>query len=921
MRRWPTRLGLLLHTAIPRPRASRFCSHSTVDGGREAGGSGGGTPSLVLSPSSVALRRFLRERQKSSPRWWESPGHVDALITLLLDNCERGELHPFLAAEVVKRLGYAVGPEGGRWAARCGHSAGSVNRVTECLLIPLIPLVRTHPVVQPLLPVVVEWMLSVSNMPKEMTFTHVSLYVDKLSRMSAEELVRHEWPSFDFLLHSFASRYSYVREGILYREVEDIIYKMLKLFSLQDVWRPSGQKVSQGSLPTETIVESNMMVECLFWKGEFPLLVHSVVCSAYRRIEIDRCDIGQHGENRQAKSKPVLRVLVTDDDMLRRALLRLLASHSSAPKKSDVLVDDALLTSSVCVDLCLKLDDPSVILRFIVPLSEFVEQIVTSGVRPALPLSFRSVQEIIYNAVGELRRAQNQPARPQYALLLHKPRIHALKNLCGRLLTETQQLVCEEQKLAHELGDEFITFPGAPLKQQLHTLQSFHRAASHLVRAVMNEKAASLAEEGSEGSVLHAGGSSTSRDSVAASLRNVAFRVLEVSLLRYYSALEKNLCYPNNYRVTPDSSEVAAALAEVEHHAGGKALLFTARHILRCPLRQDVTAVVEGLRLVAIQGLLLRSEECVSWLRGEGYSNFVANAFFGIWHRSSLGKANLRNPPTDAGVSDAEPLEFQQRMCNQLLWTLLLLHHRYCPCCTGAAQEPNAKWLSVTYCSLLTSLLDLLASGPVPNEFAAFGWCCPNFACAEQAPLTGRVPGIGGELWEKHIVYPPSGNAVSDEAARWDLLDELSPVDGTNTWLWLGTSMSVREASATVGSSDDVATHCTGYLLPWSTVAKSRHPLRFYDESGQSATAALSFDAAVEAILQRKGAHVPLRLISVREEAMFFREMEHTAKLSLSPKVLVIHPWAQSERCVSVTDASVVESFENIFDGDCDFLD
>lgn len=913
----------------PRGTATRYhCGPSrggvTQGNGHRLGStntSSKGETSVVLNSTSVAVRRFLREQQKVSVRWWESPGRVDALLTLFLDRSHSGELHPLLAVEVTKRLGYAVGPEGCGWAIRCGHSGGSIILLTERLLTPLIPLVATHSAVRPLLPVIVEWLLSVANMPMQIVVGHVALYVNSLSEMSLEDMSRHEWPSLEFLLHNFARRSLHISDEAVKQEVNDVICKMVALFGLWGQRHPAetGQPRNCCSASINTVTDS--LEKCFFWRGEAPLLIHGSVRTAYARFYNDWFDTSRRSTGGPATNSPSLSVFVGDDDTLRRVLLRLSVDSRVGVGSNEER--DMTSAPVVPVEVKLKLDEPSVILRCIVPLAEFVSQVLDTGIGTLLPLSFGSIQTIIYNAISELQRLQGQSAEHHYALLPHKPRVHALKDLCERLVSDVKEKMQQSQCPSGGSVGDHVCFPGATPQQQLQVLHFFYRAARHLVRAVMVEKKASLMEEGCEGSVLLAGGTVASRNDVATLLRNVAFRVLETSLLRYYNALDECSSHSSVWRSLGDNGEITAAISDIEHHAGGHSPLFTARHVLQHPFQQDVIAVVEGLRLVAIQALVLHSQQCVNWLKGRAYSNTAANAFFGVWERTKVGGSSLTNH-NQSGREDSESGKFdiQRMMRHRLLWTMLLLHHEYCSCCDPGGREQEAHWQAPSNCMVLRSLLDMLVPDPTCTEFSAFGWSYP-LGCDGQN-LSLQTGGSGdSELWKRHVVYPPAHRSFSGDASRWDLLDELSPTrDSSRKWLWLGTTGSVREACAIVNPTGGTASRFVGYLLPWSTVAKSRHPLRFYDESGQSAAAAASFDAAVGTLVRGKNSKMPLRLVGVQEEVAFFRDMEHTSELLLCPGILVTNPWTQSKDHMKNSDRNVPDNMEGFLDNEVyDFLD
>ncbi|KEG15146.1 hypothetical protein DQ04_00171100 [Trypanosoma grayi] len=866
---------------------------------------------VTLNALSIAVRRFL---EHSPGRWWEASGGMDTLFTILLDQQytkkegESGALHPLLCVEIMRKLGCSVwvntttssssSSDGcGGWARRSGLSAEAIGKLAKCVLQPLLPHSLTHPMVRPLLPVMVEWLTCISDFPLHLWLPQLSLYLDDLTVVSTED-ASGKGPPPEFLLRYLAQkipRVSAAEDPLCQtpQEVEQALDKMLQLLVQRQGKPPCSEGTPQNVSPSLAVADEGLS-ECLFWQGETPLLLHESIREAYgrmyhaqRHLE-DGAGGGEVCVGRELHT--VFPLPILDDDTFRRFLLRLLAlsAYSESEKVAEVPFNRVVLVEPI-----LRLEDTSLVLRLITPLSEFVTAITDNRFSSPLCLSFTGISTVIYHAIGELQRLQKCPNRHRYALLPHKPRIHTLKALCEGLLSDVQRKQQQKENQPH--NTKSATFPGVPLLHQVQVLQSFCRATRRLVGVVMTQKTTSLLEEGPEGSALHAGGAKPRHGDLTAILRNTAYRVLETSLLRYYKALDEWSTLPSLGADDDSNDPVAVAVAEIKHHTDGRATLFTARHLLQHPMRQDVTAVVEGLRLVAIQALVLHSQHCEEWLMGN-YNTAVAGAFFAVWHRVM---ERVTMTPTEEAEQEKEEShailrETQRSMCGRLLWTMLLLHQRYCSCCASRTAHLEVGGRAALSCVLLRSLLELLTSCNTCTELASFGWPLPLYG----ADATNAKEKEEEEwqrdvdyLWTRQIVYPPSETLICGCSAKWELQEELSFLTSgkSGTWRWLGTTRAVRDAVVDA----ERGVRYDGYLLPWSTVAHSRHPLRFYDESGESVAAALAFDAVVESLLLRLKGIVPvLRVVSIAEEAMFFRDMTCTLELPLGSGVVVACPEA-----------------------------
>ncbi|KAH9589273.1 hypothetical protein LSM04_005474 [Trypanosoma melophagium] len=939
LQRCQRQIGVTLTIRYSSNISSYRCVHSPDDGnsqnstcmdGKKPLTSSNTSTVVTLNGLSSAVRRFFL---KSPDRWWETPGSVETLITIILNNRQSvgngndGGLHPLLGVEILKGLGCAVWIDSdgglGGWAVRSGQTTETLCKLAACVVQPMLPLIATHTRVKPLLPVIIEWLICISDIPIQMWVAHLTLYVNYLSTSKIADGVSYycKGPPPDFLLFYLVKRISHLKEvnisTSVSEELRQIFDKMLLLLLLLPKQEVKQDDFSLSVESTSSYESSSYagnidhLAKCLFWKGEVPLLLDDTICEAYKRLcqtKVDTKDrIRLVSTHIKGEYLPLLSLSITSDDEFRRLLLRLSASSHIVKIKSH---EGSSNHQVVLIEPLLQIEDPLVILRFISPLSEFVAEMIDSenythdGILSPMRLSFDGIKFVIYNAIGALHHLQKNRRSNRYVLLPHKPRIHTLKSLCEKLLNHLQRYEKEEDQQKH---NNLLLFPGIPVTQQIFIISSFHRAARRLVAAVMSEKTKSLLEEGSEGSVLHAGGAMPKNNDVTSVLRNIAFRVLEVSLLRYYKAINALSFFPNEgYN---EGEDVIRSKEEIEHHAGGRAMLFTVRHLLQHPLCQDVTAVVEGLRLVAIQSLVLHSPECEEWLR-ESYNVTIANAFFSVWHRTIgdglkeiAGNSNItlvgesKKEEEGKGESHTTVQEVQIHMRKRLLWIMLLLHQRYCYCSTSSQEEPLITDKRTGFnCSLFRSMLDLLTSYGNCTEFTGFGWPLPYQEINITCTVNETKRSLNDVLWSRQLVYPPiQGGENAGYTSRWEMQEELSSLDckGIGRWRWLGTTTAVSEAADFAKSEMDAGRSIdyAGYLLPWSTVVQSRHPLRLYDESGESTASALKFDVNVEKLLSLENGLV-VRLVSIAEETMVFPDMMYTAELQLGGGVAVVHPEA-----------------------------
>lgn len=596
-----------------------------------------------------------------------------------------------------------------------------------------------------------------------------------------------------------------------------------------------------------------------------------------------------------------------------------------------------------------------------------------------------------------------------FALLPQKARIHALKSLCELLLRHVRAVQASKTAPSTlptgAAPDCAPWFVDVELPQQEATLRRLCGAARALVRVVMEERRCSLDEEGPEGSVLTAssvvaaqqhraagggtGAFTTSTSSAATpltstisferALRSLAFRVVEPALWRLHEVCaEAQTSVPVHvltfeewrlYLRVANAHETERGIlpgrlasAAVEHVdqvyssvmasavllfdcVGGRAGLRTAQQVLPHPGQQPVSALVEGIRLTALQCLLfdgLRSGGSFSSTsvvssntreEAAGYMDWVLHhlphAFFSVWQRTQP-PPTLTGLPSAANEAEETAVAGQELLRRRLGLLTLLLHARVLsarellrrdaallPGTTPSRSAMNAnpthtwRWFGDVPSSL-DSLLHCMTKGsatlPISGD-ARDEWSLVLSAATLQACVMPPLPAGCTALWE--LVELLQDLAVASTKAE----ETLEPPAAVTEWVWLGSPEALYEAldaSLLNESGSDPAAGVTPrhgyYLLPWTTLAHSHQPWRVYDESGQARRAAQEWEAMLQSWLTGSssidgGKGVPsrrrqqpvVRLVSLTEEVCFFTCLQRVSALHLSTDVRVVRSDVQRE--------------------------
>ncbi|CAC9481212.1 hypothetical_protein_-_conserved [Leishmania infantum] len=596
-----------------------------------------------------------------------------------------------------------------------------------------------------------------------------------------------------------------------------------------------------------------------------------------------------------------------------------------------------------------------------------------------------------------------------FALLPQKARIHALKSLCELLLRHVRAVQASKSASSTlptgAAPDCAPWFVDVELPQQEATLRRLCGAARALVRVVMEERRRSLDEEGPEGSVLTASsvvaaqqhraagggpGASTTSTSPPATpltsiisferaLRSLAFRVVEPALWRLHEVCAEAqtsvpvhvltfeewrlyLSVANAHETERDILAGRLASAAVEHVdqvyspimasavslfdcVGGRAGLRTAQQVLPHPGQQPVSALVEGIRLTALQCLLfdgLRSggsfsstSAALSNTREEeaGYMDWVLHhlphAFFSVWQRTEP-PPTLTDLPSAANEAAEAAVADQQLLRRRLGLLTLLLHARVLsarellrrdaallPGTTPSRFTMNAnpthtrRWFGDVPSSL-DSLLHCMTKNSATLPISGDGrdeWSLVLSAETLQACVVPPLPAGCTALWELVEVLQD----LADASTKAE--ETLEPPATVTEWVWLGSPEALYEAldaALLKASGSDpaagVPTRHGYYLLPWTTLAYSHQPWRVYDESGQARRAAQEWEAMLQSWLTGSssidgGKGVPtrrrqqpvVRLVSLTEEVCFFTCMQRASTLHLSADVHVVRGDVQRE--------------------------
>ncbi|GET87832.1 hypothetical protein, conserved [Leishmania tarentolae] len=596
-----------------------------------------------------------------------------------------------------------------------------------------------------------------------------------------------------------------------------------------------------------------------------------------------------------------------------------------------------------------------------------------------------------------------------FVLLPQKARIHALKSLCEVLLRHVRaaqaSTAVSSTTPAGAVPVHAPWFVDVELPQQEATLRRLCGAARALVRVVMEERRRSLAQEGPEGSVLTASsliaaqqhrvagcdsGVSTTSASMAAApiaspilfertLRSLAFRVVEPALWRLHEVCtEAQASVPvhvltfeewrlylsdtNAHEATNGSlagrrtsaavetvdqvySPVMASVVSLFDCVGGRAGLRTAQQVLPHPGQKSVSALVEGIRLTALQCLLFDGLRCggpcsstsvaSSSTREEaaGYMDWVLHhlphAFFSVWQRTAAPRT-LIDLPLAANEAAEAAASHQQVLRHRLGLLTLLLHARVLSARELLRQEaallpgvtPSRSTMNVnTTCvqrwaddvpSSLDSLLHCMTKDtealPI-SGCAGDEWSLVLSAATLQHCVVPQLPAGCTALWELIEVLQDLANASMTEE------EVLEPPSTVTEWVWLGNPEALYEAldaSLQKGSGNDSAAGVSlrhgYYLLPWTTLAHSHQPWRVYDESGQARCAAQEWETTLQSWLtgaslidggrgvsSRPHRRPVVRLVSLAEEVCFFTCMHRVSTLHLSAGVRVVRGDVQRE--------------------------
>jgi hypothetical protein len=386
---------------------------------------------------------------------------------------------------------------------------------------------------------------------------------------------------------------------------------------------------------------------------------------------------------------------------------------------------------------------------------------------------------------------------------------------------------------------------------------------------------------------------------------------------------------------------VMEAARSLYESVGGRPGLQMAQQVLPRPGQQSISALVEGIRLTALQcfvfdglhvgtpfALADRAEHVELYCRW--VLEHTSAALFSVWQRTSSPPREVaaNRTFTDGAVAHTtaahEAVEEGQRQLRHRLGLLtlslhihVLMHAQRGRRARNGVEEAGAEGIITNVLpSSLTSLLRCLVSA------------LPTLSPSSPSPLSLSHPNYEWSLVTSATTTilqlcrcPPCGNP-SGCTSLWELVEELNELaddsvdEGVVTWTWLGSPAAlwdvVREATAVVEGSAAATPSPRLFLLPWTTVAHSHQPFRVYDESGQSQRAAAEWEATLQtwlmgsenkpaahhtnpgALKDTDGLTLPplsrpvVRLISIVEELRFFAELQHQPSMQLSPEVRVV---------------------------------
>ncbi|KPA78608.1 putative mitochondrial hypothetical protein [Leptomonas pyrrhocoris] len=355
---------------------------------------------------------------------------------------------------------------------------------------------------------------------------------------------------------------------------------------------------------------------------------------------------------------------------------------------------------------------------------------------------------------------------------------------------------------------------------------------------------------------------------------------------------------------------VMAAARALYESVGERSGLQTAQQILPRPGQQSISALVEGIRLTALQCCFfdgLRGSAASSLPEQldyvEAHTRWVlahtSAAFFSVWQRTSQTVPTLRANDVDAAASNGvreapETVEDGQQRLRHRLGLLTLALHLHVLRVRQRLSFTSAAGLSkatstlrgaadsaaTVFPSSLTSLLHCLIREPA-------GAAASTSTSARSLLPDGHqleMDSIDRDEWSlvlrndgirQACRLPPPG-MPSGCASLWELTEELLWIAGHvgegeasrrkergATWRWLGSPEALwgvveEPAAAVVGAADSITSPVASlpsrfFLLPWTTLARSHQLLRVYDESGQSERAAREWEAALQVWLTGGG--------------------------------------------------------------------
>lgn len=923
-----TRVGRWLRCPLlPRymalPAAYRCCSTST--GGRQRTHPAPPPPVpsqfFGLNSLSASVRVLLKEHQLAvADPTARTAAQLRLLYTLarVLSVTPQGTnsdaLHPLLCVRVLQQLQYAefsrrgaTGTPHRGWMQEATNSlrdGAALAAVAARVLAPLAPLLAGagHPHVQPVAAIALEWWAALPPTPALPTSTWLPLMMAHYEKSIGDKSSAED-PPLHWLLPLVARRILECPSSK--RTAKADLRAWLRLCGVP--------AVLEGNVASRTEASHACLTRAMFWQGTTALLAEPLVQEA----------LGAPDE--AAASAPLnCPIGIADDATFRRFLLRLAASNAAERGEVGLCASGtttALLTPFVEAQPTTRAEEPGTenadsILRWVHPLLEYLEATyrpehpssapVEGGARPALrlALSFVGVTNVLSSVLdrGEALRRQscapllpkrgNTPLPPfpvgssplpeRFTLLPHKPRLHALKRACELLLHHSRraQGTATDSAGASDTAPELPWFADVSLQEQEVVLRRFCGTARALVRVTMEEKRLSVVHEGPDGAALAAGGRQcppfheiASMTAISDVLRNTAYRVLEPSLAVYYEAcawqpglatltLEELHTMARSEGCGSSWSGLDSALMTLHRDVGGASGLQTARHILRHPMQQPLAAVVEGIRLVCVHGLALNERAVVTAVEED-----LLRSFQSAWTRSTSDVTESAE-----GSSTTRASQLPHRL---LLLVLLSLLRCASSMTSRASSLPNA---------VVELLLRLTQDGAV-TEWAALGLPCTVCEATRGWAL------------------PEEGMLPAGVSTQWGLCEELHQMGdgGLNhcqpppPWQWLGSTSEVRSVVHALLDRDASNREVTGdyaplrLLLPWSTVAHSRQPLRLYDESGQSQRGAEAFDAHLQTIHRAclEGT-VVVRVVSIVEEMQFFAEVGRQARTVLDAEGLTV---------------------------------